>query len=84
VQDAAAWVTVTACPWIVTFAVRGSVAVFGATEMVAVPLPVPLQAVIVSQVALVVADHAQPLSAVTVTLIGPPAAATLCRVGETV
>jgi hypothetical protein len=83
VQAAAACVTVTVCPWIVTVAVRGVVAVFGAAVKVTVPLPVPLPVSIVSQVALLLAAHTQLLPAVTVTLPVPPAALTECVVGET-
>jgi hypothetical protein len=63
------------CPWMVTVADRGVVPVWGAAVKVAVPLPVPLPTLIVSQPALLVAVHAQPLPDATVALPVPPAAA---------
>jgi hypothetical protein len=63
--------------------VRGLVAVFGAAVKVAVPLPDPLPKVMVSQLESLLAVHAQPLAAVTLTLPVPPVAATECVVGDT-
>jgi hypothetical protein len=63
--------------------VRGLVVVFGAAVKVAVPFPVPLPALIVSQLALLVAVHAQLLPAVTVTLPVPPVAVKEYEVVET-
>src|SRR4051794_38659631 len=68
----------------VIVAVRGAVPVLAATLNVTVPLPVPAEPpVIVTQVALAAALHAQ-LAADAVTAIEPvpPASARLCAAGE--
>jgi hypothetical protein len=50
-----------------------------------VPVPVPLVPLVTEiQLALLAALQPHPLFVVTVVLAGPPAAATLCEVGETV
>ena len=78
-------VTVTVCPAMVRVPVREVVAVLAATLRLTVPLPEPLApAVTVIQVALLVAVHAQPVPAVTVTLLGPPAAVALRAVADRV
>jgi hypothetical protein len=65
--------------------VRESVEVFVAAVTVTVPLPLPVEPLfIVSQAAALVATHEQPVGAVTVTDIGPPAAGSEIDVGETV
>ena len=65
--------------------VRGDVAVFAAMENATVPLPLPLApAVIVSQVALLVAVQVQPVAVVTVALLVPATAVGLSEVGDTV
>jgi hypothetical protein len=59
------------------------VVVFTAALKVTVPLPVPLDpAVTVTQLAPLVAVHAQPVMVVTATLPVPPAATTACVDGE--
>jgi hypothetical protein len=75
-------VTVAVCPWIVNIPVRGLVPVSGAAVNVALPFPVPLPELIVNQLASLLAVHAQPPPAVTVTPPLPPAAPTVCDVGE--
>lgn len=75
---------VTGVPAIVTVPVRGLVAPFGATAIVAVPLPVPvLPAVTVSQSLPGSALQPQPVPAVTETVTLPPAAGTFVVVGVT-
>jgi hypothetical protein len=77
---------VTVCPATVSVPVRGLVVIFTATLKVTVPLPVPLPAppVRVIQLTLLDAVQAQPLVVVTVVVKGPPAAATLCDVDDSV
>jgi len=76
-------VIVTVWPATVSVPVREVVPVFAATLYVTVPLPVPLApAVTVIQDALLVAVHAQPAVAVTVTVADPPLAAGLADVGD--
>jgi hypothetical protein len=79
---APAWSTVTGVPAIVNVPVRAVVAVFAATVTVAVPPPVLLAGVTVSQAVAVAAVHAQlePL-AVTVTEKLSPPAGDVCAVG---
>src|SRR6185295_10360421 len=72
---AAAWVTVNVPPAMVSVPVRLD-PVFVAMLNVTVPFPVPVAPdVIVSQAALLVAVHAQPLPAVTATGVPAPPAA---------
>jgi hypothetical protein len=66
----------------VRVAVRLPVPVLAATLKVAEPLPVPLPATTVTQVALLVADHAQPAVVVTDAAPDPPALANDWLVGE--
>ena len=82
---AAACVTVRVCPAIVSVPVRELVAVLTAAAYVTVPLPVPLLPLLIdSHVALLVAVHPQTLVVVTEAVELPPAAATLCVVGDSV
>jgi hypothetical protein len=67
VQDAAACVTVTVLPAIVTVPVREDVVVFAATVSIVVPLSEPLAGDTVIQAAPDAAVHAHPLVVVTVT-----------------
>jgi hypothetical protein len=77
VQLAPACATVKACPPIVIVPERLVVVVLAAALKLTVPLPEPLApAVTVSQLALLVAVHAQPVPAVTFVLPVPPVAAT--------
>ena len=72
-HEAAACVTVTACPAIVTVPVRDVVAVLPATESDTVPLPAPdAPEVTVIQDALLDAVQLQPVVPVTVAVNGPP------------
>jgi hypothetical protein len=76
-------VTVTVCPAIVTVALRDAAVVFAGAVTATVPSPDPLAPlVMLSHVALLVAVHAQPAPAVTVTLPVPPAATMLCVAGD--
>ncbi len=78
-----AWLTVNRLPAIVIVPARGLAAGLAPTEKLTVPFPTPeLAAVIVSQGALLTAVHAQPLCAVTLKLLGQPAAeaGALCKV----
>jgi hypothetical protein len=60
---------VNTCPAIVSVPVREDVAVFAATLYPTVPLPLPLAPeLMVSQVTLLVAVHAQPAATVTLTV----------------
>ena len=69
---AASCVTVKACPAIVIVPLRAE-PVFASTEYPTEPLPLPgVPLVIVIHAALLVAVHAQPVPAVTVTLLDPP------------
>jgi hypothetical protein len=73
VHDAAASLTVNVLPPIVSVPLREVVDGFAATLNETVPLPEPLApAVIVIQVALLAAVHAQPVAAVTLVDEGPP------------
>jgi hypothetical protein len=82
-QLAPACVTVKLWPEIVNVALRAAEVVFAAALKVTVPLPVPLDPpVTVTQLAPLVAVHAQPVIVVTATLPVPPAAATACVDGE--
>jgi hypothetical protein len=74
-QGAPAWVTVNVLPPIVSVPVRGLVVGFAATLYVTDPFPLPVApALMVIQATLLVAVHAQPAAAVTVTVPLPPAA----------
>ncbi len=65
--------------------VRGDVAALAAIENATAPLPLPLAPdVIVSQEALLVAVHVQPIVVVTLALFEPAVAGGLSEVGETV
>ena len=80
-----AWVIVTVWPAIVSVAVRAVALVLAAALNVTVPEPVPLApAVTVAHAASLLAVHAQPLAAVTVTEPEPPVAATAWLVAESV
>jgi len=80
----AACTIVTGVPATVTVAVRELVVLLGATEIVAVPLPVPvLPAVTVSQSLPGSALQPHPVPAVTDTVTLPPAAGTFVVVGAT-
>ena len=82
---APAWVTVAACPAIVSVPVRGLVAVFAATVYATVPFPVPLPPLVtVIQDALLAPVQAQPVVVVTAVVNDPPAAAAVCAFGEIV
>jgi hypothetical protein len=82
-QPAAACVTVKLWPAIVSVAVRATVVAFAATLKLTVPLAEPLDpAVTVTQLAPLVAVHAQPVVVVTATLPVPPLAANACVDGE--
>jgi hypothetical protein len=76
-------VTVKLWPAIVSVAVRAVVVVFAAALKLTVPLAEPLvPPVTVTQLAPLVAVHAQPVVVVTATLPVPPAAATACVEAE--
>jgi hypothetical protein len=76
VHGAAAWVTVKTCPPAVSVADRVLVVVLAATENDAAPLPLPVPgACTVSHDALLLAVHAHPLPAVTLSVPDPPVAA---------
>jgi hypothetical protein len=81
-QGAAACVTVTVWPAIVTVPARAVVAVFAATATATVPLPLPLAGLTVIQAAELAAVQAHPPGAVTVTDEVLPAAAGETAVGE--
>ena len=82
-HGAAAWVTVTVCPAIVSVAVRVDVIVLAAIEMSTTPLPEPLAPdVIVNQDELSVAVQLQPAVVVTFTLAVLAVAAGFSEVGE--
>ena len=82
-HGAASCVTVNVWPPAVIVPVRDVVAEFAATVNVTVPLPDPLAPpVIVIQVALLAAVHAQPLPLVTVNELVPPPATTDSETGE--
>ena len=84
-QGAAAWFTVKVLPTIVSVPVREVVVVFAATSYVTEPLPVPVApALIVIHATLLVALHAQPVAAVTVTVPEPATSDTLADVGAIV
>jgi len=77
-DDAEACVTVNVCPAIVSVPVRVVPVEFAAAEKVTSPFAVPdAPAVMVSQVALLVAVHVHPLAELTVTEPEPPTEATL-------
>jgi hypothetical protein len=73
VGGAPAWVTVWVRPAIVSVPVLAFVPVLAATVKVAVPLPVPLEVVVIQEGALLVAVQAQPPCVATVTLPDPAA-----------
>src|SRR4029453_8175053 len=77
--------TVTVCPAIVIVPVRlRGRPVYGATEKVTVPFPLPLSPpVMVIQEALLWAVHGHPVPAVTITLPVPPSLPKSIRVGGT-
>ena len=82
-HGAASCVTVNVCPPAVIVPVRDVVAEFADTVNVTVPLPDPLAPpVIVIQVALLAAVHAQPLPLVTVNELVLPPATTDNETGE--
>ena len=75
--------TVKVCPAMVSVPVRELVPVLAATVKATLPLPVRLlPPVKVIQLALLATVHAHALVVVTVVLPVPPAAATLCDVGD--
>ena len=77
-------VTVTVWPATVSVPVRCAVAALVVALKVTVPLPDPLAPLpIVSQAALLVALHAQPVAAVTAVVDEPPAAVSVRDVGDT-
>jgi hypothetical protein len=77
--------TVKVCPPIVSVPVRGLVDVFGSTVKLTVPFPDPFPPdVIVTQLAPLVAVHAQPVPAVTFALAVPPVAVMFLDVAESV
>jgi hypothetical protein len=81
-HEAAACVTVTVWPAIVTVPVRDAVAVLPATESDTVPLPAPdAPAVTVIQDALLLAVHVQPVCAVIATVDEAPLEAADADVG---
>ena len=83
-HEAAACVTVTFWPAIVTVPVRDVVAVLPATESDTVPLPAPdAPEVTVIQDALLDAVQLQPVVPVTFTVKGPPVDVAEVEVGET-
>ena len=84
-HEAAACVTVTVLPAMVTVPVRDEVAVFPATESDTVPLPAPdAPEVTVIQDALLDAVQLQPVVPLTFTVKGPPVEVAEVEVGETV
>ena len=83
-QDAPAWVTVTAWPPTVTVALRDALDVLAVAVSVTVPFPEPLAPpVTVSHAALSVAVHAQPEPVVSERVAVPPPTATLVVDGDT-
>jgi hypothetical protein len=80
---AAACVTVTAWPAMVTVAVRGVVAVLAPRVSVTVAPPDPLAGATVTQLAPELAVHAQPAGAVIVVAMAPPPLPTDKLVGDT-
>ena len=73
------------CPAIVSVPLRDVVELFAAALKLTVPLPEPLApAVTVSQLALLVAVHVQPVPAVTFVLPVPPPAATFAEDDDSV
>ena len=77
--------TVTVCPPTDTVATRAVVAALTAALYATVPFPLPLPPdVMVSQPALLLAAHAQPAGAVTLTDPDPPAVASVWLFGEIV
>ena len=78
-----AWVIVNVCPAIVSVAVRALALVLAAALNVTVPVPLA-PAVTVAHAASLLAVHAQPLGAVTVTDPVPPEAVTAWLVAESV
>jgi hypothetical protein len=83
-HEAAACVTVTVLPAIVTVPVRDDVAVLAATDSDTMPLPAPdAPAVTVIQEALLDAVQLQPVVPVTVTVNGPPTDVAELEVGDT-
>jgi hypothetical protein len=85
VHPAPSWLTVNVSPPIVSVPTRACVAVFAAALNETVPFPLPLApAVTVSQLVLLVADHAHPVSVATDVEPVPPVAATVRLVGVSV
>jgi len=79
VQGTPAWVTVTVWPAIVSVALRATLDALAVTLYVTVPFALPLApAVTVSHAALLVAVHAQPVAAVTLTEPVPVGAGSDC------
>jgi len=84
VQDDPDCVMVTVWPATVSVPVRWAVEVLVVALKVTVPLPDPLAPpLIVSQAALLVAVHVQPVTAVTPVVDEPPAAVSVLDVGDT-
>ena len=84
-DEAAAWVTVTACPAIVNVALRDDAAVFAVAVTLTLPFPDPLAPLVtVSHPALLVAVHVQPVGAVNVTEPLPPPATMVSVVADNV
>ena len=82
-HETPAWVTVTIWPATVSVAVLPLAAVLAAALNAAAPAPFPTAPdVTVNQAALLVAVHAHPVGAVTVTEPEPPAAVTAWLVAE--
>jgi hypothetical protein len=80
----AAWSTVTVCCAMVTVPVRADKPMFLPTVKISVPERVPDEAAGTAiHGAALVADHAQPVSVSTVTVIAPPFADTVALAGET-
>jgi hypothetical protein len=78
------WLTVTACPPIVTVSVRALLVVFDVAVSVTLPLPLPLAGDTVIHVDDVVASQVQPAGEVTLTVALPPLAGAVTVVGDTV
>jgi hypothetical protein len=85
VHAAPVCVTLNVLPAIVTLPLRDVVPVYESALTVTVPPPEPAApAVMLSQVSVVAAAHVQPIGAVTVTSVFPPAAENVCAPGEIV
>jgi hypothetical protein len=82
VHAAAAWVTATAWRATKTVVLRGDVELLGATVIVAAPGPLPDAGLTLAHTSSLAASHAQPLPAVTLTLLAPPDAPSATLVGD--